>query len=242
VDPVLKSYFFSDLHLFAKRSTASADSSLIREVARESHTIVLGGDIIDFKWSIYPSLDDSIDAATRWLVELLDSNPYCVFHYILGNHDGHPRFVAELELLAKRYSQLHWHPYTLRIKDCVFLHGDIVDCQPCNIRLAEKRKRQSREPLPPNYAHWLYELAVFARLHRLAMHVAIRQKSVLTKLSKYLAAEGLGAEDGVKYVYFGHTHRQVDGISFAGLVFYNGGASIKGLSFRVLETLLPHLT
>jgi UDP-2,3-diacylglucosamine hydrolase len=55
----------------------------------------------------------------------------------------------------------------------------------------------------------------------------------------YLTDQGQDASHGVTDVYFGHTHRDVDGVKFGGLNFHNGGASIKGLSFRIIETKLP---
>ena len=71
------------------------------------------------------------------------------------------------------------------------------------------------------------------------MHIAIRPAGVLRKLSRYLVDEGLDAEHGVRDVYFGHTHLVVDGVKYAGLTFHNGGASIHGLPFKIIETRLP---
>ncbi len=235
----LKSYFVSDLHLFAKRSTASVIAPMLCEAASKSHTLVLGGDIFDFKWSTRPTLDNSIETAICWLDELIGSFPNCSFYYLLGNHDAHPKFVAELERLATLQSRLHWHPYALRILECVFLHGDIVDCEPSNEKLSESRKLHAAKPHPRKYKHWLYEFVVHARLHRAAIHLAVRQKSVLRKLSQYLVNEGLDHKSGVRDVYFGHTHRQVNGVQCDGLTYHNGGASIRGLPFRIIETRLP---
>ena len=95
------------------------------------------------------------------------------------------------------------------------------------------------KPFPRQYAHWLYDLVVHARLHRTAMHAAIRPKSVFRKLTQYLTDEGFDSKHGVRDVYFGHTHRAVHGVQYAGLTFHNGGASIHGLPFRIIETRLP---
>ena len=236
---ILRGYFLSDLHLFARRSTAMSIEPMIREAASKSHTMVLGGDIFDFKWSTFPTLDSSINKAIAWLEALVVSYPKCSFYYLLGNHDAHPRFVSELDRLAFRQPRLEWQPYVLRILECVFLHGDIVDCEPSNTILAERRKLHESKPYPRRYAHWLYYVVVNARLHRAAMHVVIRPKSVLRKLTQYLTNEGLDSKHGVSDVYFGHTHREVDGVQYAGLTFHNGGASIHGLPFRIIETRLP---
>jgi UDP-2,3-diacylglucosamine hydrolase len=236
---ILRGHFLSDLHLLARRSSASSMEPRIRQAASQSHTMVLGGDIFDFKWSTFSSLESSIDSAITWLEELIVSNPQCSFHYVLGNHDAHPRFVSELDRLAFRQPRLQWQPYVLRIRECVFLHGDIVDCEPNHTILAERRKRHESKPSPKRHAHWLYDLVVHARLHRAAMHVAIRPKSILRKLTQYLTEEGLDKGHGVRDVYFGHTHRMVNAVQYAGLTFHNGGASIHGLPFRIIETRLP---
>ena len=201
--------------------------------------MVLGGDIFDFKWSTYESLDRSIDAGITWLEALIGSNPQCSFYYMLGNHDAHPRFVSKLDRLALRQPRLEWQPYVLRIRECVFLHGDIVDCEPSHSILAERRTKQEAKPLPRQYSHLIYDLVVHARLHRVAMNLAIRPKYVLRRLSEYLKVVRLDATHGVRDVYFGHTHRAVHAVQYAGLTFHNGGASIHGLPFRIIETRLP---
>jgi UDP-2,3-diacylglucosamine hydrolase len=238
----LKGYFLSDLHLFARRSTANSLKPLLGETASRAHTVVLGGDIFDFKWSTFYSFEESVAAAVGWLEELVVSHPHCCFYYLLGNHDAHPKFVVELDRLSFRQPRLQWQPYVLRIMDCVFLHGDIVDCEPNHTILESRRKVHEFRAPQKRIAHWLYDLAVHARLHRLVMHAAIRPKSVLRKLARYLEEQGLDESHGVRHVYFGHTHRVVDGVRYKGLTFHNGGASIRGLSFRIIETQLPHNT
>ena len=236
----LRGHFLSDLHLFSRRSAAMSIAPKIVEAASNSHTMVLGGDIFDFKWSTHPSLDRSVDVGIAWLEGLIGSNPQCSFYYLLGNHDAHPRFVSELERLALRQPRLEWQRYVLRIRECVFLHGDIVDCEPCHTILDEKRKLQENKTQPKPYLHVLYDLIVRARLHRVAMKLAIRPKNVLRTLNTYLKLEQLDATHGVRDVYFGHTHVPVDAVQYAGLTFHNGGASIHGLPFRIVETKLPN--
>jgi len=54
---------------------------------------------------------------------------------------------------------------------------------------------------------------------------------VLKKLSQYLKGHGMEASSGVTDIYFGHTHREMDGVEYHGLRYHNGGASIKGIGF-----------
>ncbi len=235
---VMKGYFLSDLHLFSKRSEAESYTKLIRETADRAHTLVLGGDIFDFKWSTRPSLNHSIDEALRWIRNLIESHPKCAFYYLLGNHDAHPDFVAELDRLAFDQARLVWQPYVLRLGRCVFLHGDILDGDIEHVHVDARRRKHEQKPSPQAYRHWLYEAVVKARLHRVAAQVVKRHRSVLMKLNRYLAEQGMDASHGITDVYFGHTHREMDGVVYEGLTFHNGGASIKGLGFRIIETQL----
>ncbi len=238
-----KAYFLSDLHLFARRSSATAmDAAIIRAV-QQAHTFILGGDIFDFRWSEFPSLDKSVEASMRWLDRLISINPNCRFHYLLGNHDAHPKFVSALDQFSEQEPRLQWHRHVLRINHCVFLHGDIVDTR---IKLgqdhhevldAKRLAGEERRP-PRQISHNLYDAVVKVGLHRVATQVAQRQNSVLRRVAGYLANIGLGTETGVREVYFGHIHRVLDNIPYAGMNFHNPGASIKGLDFRIIEPRL----
>lgn len=201
--------------------------------------MILGGDIFDFKWSTRASLEHSISDSVDWLETLIQRNPRCMFYYVLGNHDAHPQFVSALDRLAFQQPRLAWYPYYLRLNDCVFLHGDVVDCEPNEFSIDEKRRRGDAKPRPRKTKHWMYAAVVQARLHRVAVHFVARPSIVLKKLSIYLASQGMSAQSGIKDVYFGHTHRNVDGIHYQGVTYHNGGASIKGLPFRIVETKLP---
>ena len=43
-----------------------------------------------------------------------------------------------------------------------------------------------------------------------------------------------GTHNGLRHVYFGHTHKAVSGFEYEGLIFHNGGASTRGISFRIV--------
>jgi UDP-2,3-diacylglucosamine pyrophosphatase LpxH len=237
----LRGYFLSDLHILARRSSALKITPDIYRAAGQAHTMVLGGDIFDFKWSTRGTLEHSIADSIEWLNQLINACPRCMFYYVLGNHDAHPRFVAELDKLAFRQARLVWQPFVLRIDQCVFLHGDVVDGEPNELSIESRRKAVDNKPRPDKSKHWLYQAVVHARLHRVVLHLAVRPTNVLRKLAIYLASQGLTAESGVRDVYFGHTHRNVDGVEYQGMTFHNGGASIHGLPFRIIETRLREI-
>jgi UDP-2,3-diacylglucosamine pyrophosphatase LpxH len=234
-----KTHFVSDLHMFARRSSASAMQRSMESAVRGSHTFVLGGDIFDFRWSQWANHDQTVEHGLRWLQGLAAVNPECQIHYLLGNHDAHPVFTGELTRLAERIPNLVVHPHLLRLEDCVFLHGDIIDANipfegDFHELLNAKRLQEERRARPPKIQHTLYDAAVKARLHRLVSTVVNGNQKVLDRVTRYLEWAGHGPSSGVRKVYFGHTHRPLDEVPYAGMRFFNPGATIKGLDFRIV--------
>jgi UDP-2,3-diacylglucosamine pyrophosphatase LpxH len=235
-----KSWFVSDLHLFSRRSSAPFFEELIRSAVIRSHTFVLGGDIFDFRWSTQLSKGQAIDDSIAWLKRLIDTNTDCKFHYLLGNHDCHPEFVEALQRLAETTPQLSWHRHLLRIDQNVFLHGDIVDARvlpgEAHHQILDARRLISENRKPPTaLSHAIYDAAIQARVHRLVVQLAKRKELVLQRLTSYLQAHSQDRESGVSQVYFGHTHRKLNAVPYAGMRFYNPGAAIKGLPFQLME-------
>ncbi len=227
-------HFISDLHLFSRRSHAHLHRTDIFDAAAQANVFVLGGDIFDFKWSTLGSVETTAAAAADWLRELVTPHGGCEFHFILGNHDSHSRFVQQLEQLAHDHQNFQWHPYFVRRDECLFLHGDVLDSDPSHKNLDKQRMTWEREHELGACANWLYDVVVSARLHRMAAHVFQRHKMVLRRIVSYLEAIGHGPENGLRHVYFGHTHRRMADVEYGGLMFHNGGAAIRGLDFRIV--------
>jgi UDP-2,3-diacylglucosamine hydrolase len=240
-----KSWFLSDLHLLAKRSAAPEMEAAFHRAAREAHTLVLGGDIFDFRWRGKLAMSDAIDQSRRWLERLIENNTACRYYYLLGNHDSHPDFVERLQRLSEQLPNFVWERHLLRIDKSIFLHGDIVDRR---IRagevhheiLDEYRSLKEGRSDPKRVSHFMYEAAVLARLHRVVVSVGKRRELVLRRLAHYLEAHNVGATAGIEKVFFGHTHRRMNDVPHAGLRFHNPGAAIKGLPFEVIDTQLPN--
>jgi UDP-2,3-diacylglucosamine hydrolase len=230
------SYFISDLHLFSRRSEADLHADTIWAHAREAHTFVLGGDIFDFKWTTLGSVDDTIEAAIDWLHELVDPHPDCEFHFVLGNHDSHGGFIERLSDWSDSIDNFSWQHYYLRLEDHLFLHGDVADRKMCQRRLQTRRSRYHKKGKRPAAAHWLYDVAVDAGLHKMASSVVHRKRRVAKRILNYMEHIGHGPEAGVEHVYFGHTHTQMSAFPYGGIHFHNGGAPIKGLDFSILST------
>jgi UDP-2,3-diacylglucosamine hydrolase len=232
-----KAYFVSDLHLFSRRSTGDEFLPELKEKVRNAHTIVLGGDIFDFKWSTHGSAERSCVRACDWIDDLLRENDQCEFHYILGNHDSNPLFVNHLKDFAGHHELFFWHRYFARLDHCLFLHGDIADGSLDHAVLDSRRAKLERKQRKLKAWHVAYDMAIHARLHRLAI-LSIRELVVLQRVSDYARQIGHGKDAGVTDVYFGHTHMDLDGVEHHGMRFHNGGAAIRGLQFRIVETNL----
>ena len=229
-----KCFFVSDLHLFANRSNAHRYLEKIARTASLAKTFVLGGDIFDFRWARIPTLR-AVAMAAEWIEELALSGPQCHFHLVLGNHDYHRALIDKLIVLERRIHNLSWHRFYVRLGDSVFLHGDVADKEMDARMLTEFRDkwldRRRRGPL----ASLLYDVVVLTRLHKPMPHLIFARRIVVRRISRYLDSIGQGPANGVRDVYFGHTHKRLSAYRYRGLTFHNGGAPIKGVKFRIIE-------
>ena len=234
--PQRKTYFVSDLHLLSRRSHAPRHVPAIHAAAARAETFILGGDIFDFRWSMLPTADETVRHALLWLDDLVASHPRCDFHFVQGNHDCNRRFVSALESYSATRPNLTLHPYVLRQGKNVFLHGDAADHPAmCSERLKKRREHWSRDESRSQVRHVLYDLAVTARLHRLAGKVAHPRRRVVHRILGYLSRIQHGPETGLEHVYFGHTHDALQNFRYRGVTFHNPGAPMPGLDFRIVE-------
>jgi UDP-2,3-diacylglucosamine pyrophosphatase LpxH len=230
-------YFVSDLHLFSRRSQAPQHAGALHATARRARTFVLGGDIFDFRWSTLGSVETTVRASVDWLDQLVGKNPDCQFHFVAGNHDYNQRFLHAINAYAAQAPNLEFHHYYLRLAGSIFLHGDAADHPTmCANRLTANRQHWLRDESRGPIKNMLYDLAVKARLHRLA-GVVHPQKKVAQRLLGYLDRIGHGPGTGLEHVYFGHTHQAMSNYALGGLTFHNGGAPMPGLQFRIVPTI-----
>jgi UDP-2,3-diacylglucosamine hydrolase len=235
-----KTRFVSDLHMFARRSSADVMQRAIEAAVSDSNAFILGGDIFDFRWSRWSSHKQTAEQSMQWLRDLVSINPECQIHYILGNHDANPEFLDRLHVFTRGVGNLEVHPHLLRLDDCVFLHGDIIDApilfeHDFHEQLNVLRQKEEERRRPPEIQHALYDAVVSTGLHRWIAHVANGNQRVLDRVTRYLDWAGHGPSAGIRNVYFGHTHRPLDRVPYSGMVFSNPGASIKGMDCRILS-------
>ena len=229
-----KCYFVSDLHLFANRSHAHRYLEEIAMAASQAEVFVLGGDIFDFRWSRIPILGRWTGPPSGWRNWPV-SCPACHFHLVLGNHDYHQVLIDRLVRLERQVPNLSWHRYYLRLGSSVFLHGDVADKKMDARMLAEAREKWLDRRRRGPFVSLLYDVVVLTRLHKPLPHLVFAKRIVVRRILKYLESIGQGPANGVRNVYFGHTHRRLSNYRYRGLVFHNGGAPIKGMKFRIIE-------
>lgn len=226
--------FIADLHLFARRSTASLHQNRMIQSALESDLCVLGGDIFDFRWSTYLTEDETAHAAVEWLREFDRATHHCQVHFLLGNHDDHPELLERLPFLEQEMPTFEWSRYFYRLGDTLFLHGDVAD-KTMTAACLKLQREQFIHGSRTELHHRLYDVAIKAQLHRLAPPAVYPCQRVAKRILKYMESVGHGQKTGVKHVYFGHTHRPMDHYLCEGVHFHNGGAPIGNAPFRILS-------
>jgi UDP-2,3-diacylglucosamine pyrophosphatase LpxH len=234
-----KCFFVSDLHLFASRSKAWKYLDEMRLAAAGAKYFVLGGDIFDFRWARTKNHRHTVDKSVAWLEDLILPCQNCHFHFVLGNHDYHQSLLDRLVDLTGKWPNFSWHKYYVRIGSSVFLHGDVADREnhtPESLAADRQEWLYSRRRGP--FLSRLYDVFVLTRLHRPFLYLGYSKQVVTYRILAYLEQIGQGPKSGTRNVYFGHTHKHMSNYTYGGLVFHSGGASIKGLKFRIIEAIV----
>ncbi len=225
-------YVISDLHLFAKRSVAGRYLQAMHTAADRGTFFVLNGDIFDFCWTTLESIEHTMDVACKWLERFVARHPHCRFIYVLGNHDGLRPFADRLDVLCGNSPNLQWHSSYARVGTSLFFHGDI----PLGKRRGTIFQRKlARLGSKRGWAmHAGYDLVVAARLHKgmASLHWPLRCSR---RIMRMLNADHSEILDGVRDIYFGHTHRAMSDHHRQGIRFHNTGSTIEGLRCNLLK-------
>ena len=225
-------YVISDLHMFAHRSVAGEWMDRMLAAAEQADFFVLNGDIFDFRWSKFRSLDETADAAAEWLRSFVTRRPQCKFFYILGNHDGLQCLAERLDAISDQAENLEWRPACLRLGDSLFLHGDLAwGADGSGLLTRELLPKTRRRGHTMNLA---YRALVAMRLHRLPA-VFHTPERCADRIMRQLEAAPRGLRQGLTDVYFGHTHATFSNYKRHGIRFHNTGAAIRGLDCNLIR-------
>ncbi len=231
----MRGIFTSDFHMFSQRSAIDGLMAELDQAAEEAELIVLGGDIVDFKWSQLSDQQTTEAAALQWLRDFTDRHQGKQIVYVAGNHDCAPTYLDDLRELAKNSRDFEVYEYWYQHGDALFLHGDVVHTKPTQPQLEKRRSRWANHGKRGRFKTSLYDLVFLLRLPSLANLLINRPRRICARLTRYLSSIGLHPEGGIRRVFFGHTHGIVKDFEFAGLVFYNSGAPLKTLACEILR-------
>ncbi len=232
-------YVVSDLHMFCRRSQWHELLETIHDVAKTADLFVFNGDTFDFKWTSLDSVETTVERAIAFLRELSKRCPKCHFHINLGNHDHAKVFVDALEKLVRKTPNLSWHPYYLRVGSTLFLHGDVAMRKMTQEELARYRERRLfRHKKRGSLRNRVYDAVLKTGAHVTVSRLAYPRRRTAKRVSAYLEDIGHGYDDGVKHVYFGHTHVPMSNYTYGGMTFHNGGAPFKGMRCILLKAKL----
>lgn len=220
----------SDLHLFARRTDTARIIQTLLDLPPDLEHLVLNGDIVDFRWSTYPSETETIAAGALWLEGLLEQRPKLRVYYVMGNHDCSVPWAEALDALgSERFS---WSPTHMTLGPNLFLHGDLVtgDKNPFNRELKDSHKHFACSGTLDKLYHTLIHTRVHVGVSR--MHGAERY---VPKVERALRAHGRDILKDTRDVYFGHTHEPFTDYEYEGLRFHNTGSAVRHIKLQALR-------
>ena len=229
--PVQRLAFVSDLHLFSNRCNVNEHHGLIESSIAQADICIWGGDLFDFRWSRLEDESMAVMQALNWLDDWYERFPEKHFVYLHGNHDAHGVFSRAMIQWAADRSRFEFDLNAMRIKDTLFLHGDVIEGKGNLDTFAEYRGRWKMKPVASRVASGFYDVAIAARVHKAAAMAAHRRKATCLQLLRWMHGQPSESIAGIRRIVFGHTHRRIDGYRLEGIEFFNGGATIRHVPF-----------
>lgn len=225
----------SDLHLFSRRSRA--EELLVEMEVRiaSADILVLNGDVFDFRWSILPDMQATVDASLEWLDLLMEKRSGKPTHYLLGNHDCVSCFTEKLADFAEKRPSLHCHESFLRIGDNLFLHGDCANRRMDLEDYRQFRKAWSRDKPRGAVSRSLYDVVDAMGASRKFHDLWFPQHSTVRRVAHHLDHLLPRWRHEIGHCYFGHTHLPFTGHCHDGVTFHNTGSAIRDMVFLPLD-------
>lgn len=232
----------SDLHFFSRRSRAEELLAEMEERISSAEILVLNGDVFDFRWSVLPDMQATIDAAMGWLDNLIETRAGKPVHYLLGNHDCVSCFTETLSEFARARPSLHCHESFLRIGNHLFLHGD---CANRRMNVEEHRRYRdawSRDKPRGAIGRFFYDAADAVGASRKVHDLWFPQQGTVLRVAHHLDHIHPRWREEIGHCYFGHTHLPFTGHRHDGVLFHNTGSAIRDMEFMPLAFTCPSTT
>src|SRR5690606_40530956 len=101
---------------------------------------------------------------------------------------------------------MDWHPYSLRLGDTLFLHGDVANRKMNHCMLEESRKAWVRERQRGKALNRLHDVAFQFNVHKSVSQLAHPTKRVVARVMAYLETTEPALRECVRHGYLGHHH------------------------------------
>ncbi len=240
----------SDLHRGAAISAMPQYEAELRKTMATYDHVVLNGDIFELFYIDKRYYDENADgkkATTRivrhaitssinFLDDFLDHNPQTTLHFVLGNHENIKKFRHQLNRLQREHPNFEWSPEAIKLGDALFIHGDLPMSKATNaIRPKYELKHATKEC---GWADWLAAADVPGQAVVNYLRAPMR---AIAKVHAWLEVHD-GTEtvffrenrkkkplemDGIRHVFFGHTHVKFHNLEYGGRLYHNTGALTK---------------
>ena len=221
----------SDLHFLSARS--GAEDLFEREIVPALNaldTLVLNGDVFDFRWAGRP-IAESVTWAIDWVEKLVEQNLELEIHYVLGNHDCHAEFVEALQQVVG----IKLHRHYLVLDRNLFLHGDAASYYMDQKRFDRFRKIWGDDKPRGQLAMRIYNFADLLKLSSIGHHLYFIGNTASRRIGLHLDAVYPDWHQEIDHCYFGHTHIAFDAFTTDQATFYNTGSAIKGGKFLPMK-------
>ncbi len=225
----------SDLHLFTKRSQPQLLLDKLYAQLPDCDILVLNGDIFDFRWTILPTIEHTIDEAERWLVSVMRDFPALELHYVLGNHDCYTEFVECLQGLEIHYPSFKTYEYYAQLGTILFLHGDCANYAMTFKHHAAARDSWRRCGKLPSICVGPYEMCDRLKITKLCHQICFPKSAVARRITHYLNTLPTGMPPDICDIYLGHTHLPFQDFQWQDYRFHTTGSAIQGLDASLLR-------
>lgn len=206
----------------------------MQEELATAETLVLNGDVFDFRWSTLPDMESTIRSALRWLADIAELRQGRAIHYLLGNHDCVTAFTESLSGIQKQHPSLSCHDPYLLLGRNLFLHGDCANHRMDEAGFRSFRESWSRDRQRGAISRALYDgvdaVGASRKFHDLWFPQGLTVRRVAHHLDHILA----GWRERIDHCYFGHTHLPFTDYSHDGVMFHNTGSAIRDMEFQPL--------
>jgi UDP-2,3-diacylglucosamine hydrolase len=226
----MRGFVISDLHLFTDRSSAAEISASMQDQLADAEFLVLNGDIFDFEWTHFNSIEQTVEKAVAWLYYLAEQHPRCCIYYILGNHDELESFVQKVREIMLRLPNLHLFTSHLVLGNNLFFHGDL----PLSRKNPWKRTPVKQLSRKQTFWHLCYDCAVKCRLHKV-VYALFSPSYCAKRIANIFREYPRDFLSTIDHIYFGHTHLPFENFRHDRFLFSNTGAAISGVNARLIE-------